>query len=319
MRQHAVITRGGPSKHLTRLRAIVRKHGFLYLLAVPGILYFLVFEYIPMFGIVIAFKDISPYNAVNDIFTGDWVGLQHLRRFFQSYYFWNILGNTLIISGLKLLFGFPAPIILALLLNEVRNNRFKRIVQTISYMPHFLSIVVVTSLITNLLSPSSGPINGLIQEFGGQPVSFLTNPSHFRSILVVADVWQHVGWGTILYLAAIANVPQEFYESAVIDGANRWQQARFITVPSISFVIVILLIFSIGSLLNAGFEQILLLYSPSVYSVADIIDTHVYREGLINLQYSYAAAVGLFKSILALLLLLAANKLAHKFGQPGIW
>jgi len=299
--------------------ARIRTHAFFYFLVLPGVLYFLIFHYIPMFGIVIAFKDISPYDAINDIFYGEWVGFRQFRRFFNSYYFWNILGNTLIISGLKLLWGFPAPIILALLMNEVRHTRFKRVVQSISYMPHFLSMVVVAGLITNLLSTSVGPVNGLIRELGGQPISFLTRPEYFRSILVGSHVWQTVGWGTILYLAAMANIPPELYEAAAMDGANRWQQARYITLPSITFVIILLLIFAIGGLLNAGFEQILLLYSPSVYSVADIIDTYVYREGLIGQEYSYAAAVGLFKSVVALLLLLGANRLAKKLGQPGIW
>lgn len=297
----------------------LRKYGFLYLLALPGILYFLIFHYVPMFGIVIAFKNISPYNAMQDIFTGPWVGFTHFKRFFDSYYFWDILTNTLSISGLKLLVGFPAPIILALLLTEVRNERFKRFVQTVSYMPHFLSVVVVVSLVTNLLSTSTGPVNGLIKATGGQPISFLTDPNTFVSILVSADVWQNVGWGTILYLAAIAGISPELLEAATMDGANRWQRVRHVTLPSISFAIVILFIFAVGNLLNAGFEQILLLYSPSVYSVADIIDTYVYREGLLGQQYSFAAAVGLFKSAFALFLLLGANALARRLGQTGIW
>jgi len=299
--------------------ARVRKYSFLYLLALPGILYFLIFHYLPMLGIVIAFKDISPYNAVHDVFNGDWVGFKQFERFFSSYFFWNVLGNTMAISGLKLLWGFPTPIILALLINEVRHTRFKRIVQTISYMPYFLSIVVVAGLITNLLSTSVGPINGLISELGGTPISFLTRPDYFRSILVTSHVWQTAGWGTILYLAAMSNISPDLYEAAALDGANRWQQARFITLPSITFVIIILLIFAVGNLLNAGFEQILLLYSPGVYSVADIIDTYVYRVGLIGQEYSFAAAVGLFKSMLALVLLLAANYVAKLLGETGIW
>ena len=302
-----------------RWKRILQRYGFIYLLAIPGVLYFLIFDYVPMLGIVIAFKDISPYNAFNDIFTGPWVGLRHFKTFIGSYYFSNVVSNTLIISGLKLAVSFPATILLALLLNEVRHARFKAVVQTISYMPHFLSMVVVASLVTNLLSVSTGPINGAISALGGQPQSFLTNPEYFRGILVATDLWQGIGWGTILYLAAIANLPQEHYEAAVIDGANRFQQARYVTLPGIAFVIVILFIFAVGSLLNAGFEQILLLYSPSVYSVGDIIDTYVYREGLIGQQYSYAAAVNLFKSGIALMLLLMANALARRFGQTGIW
>ncbi|MFN8475728.1 MAG: ABC transporter permease subunit [Anaerolineae bacterium] len=304
---------------LQRTRIVFRKYGFYYLLALPGLLYFLVFHYLPMMGIVIAFKDISPYDAVHDILYGEWVGFTNFTRFFNSIYFWNVLSNTLIISGLKLLFAFPASLVLALLINEVRHTPFKRVVQTISYMPHFLSIVVVAGLITNLFSTSQGPINGLIREMGQQPISFLTHPEYFRQILVAGHVWQTVGWGTILYLAAMANVPQELYEAAAIDGANRFQQIIYITLPSIAFVIVILFLFAVGNLLNAGFEQILLLYSPAVYSVADIIDTYVYRQGLLSLDYSYAAAVNLFKSGIAMVLLLGANQLARKLGQPGLW
>ncbi len=303
----------------TRLRSSIRKHAFFYALALPGLLYFLIFHYIPMLGVVIAFKDISPYDAVHDILYGEWVGFVNFQRFFNSIYFWNVLTNTLVISGLKLLFAFPSSIVLALLLNEVRHTGFKRVVQTISYMPHFLSMVVVTGLVTNLLSTSVGPVNGLIKALGYQPTSFLTHPDFFRQILVSTHVWQTVGWGTILYLAAMANIPQELYEAAAIDGANRFQQIRYITLPSIAFVIVILFIFAVGNMLNAGFEQILLLYSPSVYSVADIIDTYVFRQGLISLDYSYAAAVNLFKAILAMFLLLSANKLAQKLGEPGLW
>lgn len=297
----------------------VYKYRFYYLLAVPGIVFFLVFRYLPMYGVIIAFKDINPFSGLDGVLHEPFVGLKHFRNFLSSYFFWNIMGNTLIISGLKLLWGFPAPIILALLINEVRHMPFKRVVQTISYLPHFLSTVVVVGLLMMMVSVDGGLFNQAIRWFGGQPVAFLTQPRYFRSILVTMSLWQGVGWGSILYLAAMANINPELYEAAMIDGANKWQQIRHITLPSISYVIVILLIFRIGGLLNAGFEQILLLYSPSVYSVADIIDTYVYRAGLQSLRYSYATAVGLFKSILAMILLLGANKIAHVLGQPGIW
>ena len=297
----------------------LRLHWFIYLLLLPGLLYFIVFHYVPMFGVVIAFKDVSPFDGVAGIFTGDWVGLANFQRFYNSVYFWNVLGNTISISGMKLLFAFPSSLALALMLNEVRSAWFKRTIQTISYMPYFLSIVVVTGLIVNLLSTTSGPVNALIRSTGNQSISFLTLPEYFRTVLVSAHVWQTIGWGTILYLAAMANIPPEWYEAAAIDGASRLQQIRHITLPSIAFVIVILLIFAIGNLLNAGFEQILLLYSPSVYRVSDIIDTYVYREGLIALQYSFASAVNLVKSVLAAVLLLGANLLAKRMGQVGIW
>jgi putative aldouronate transport system permease protein len=297
----------------------INKNRFYYLLFAPVLVYFFIFKYLPMFGLIIAFKDISPFAGLQGILTEPFVGLKHFRNFFNSYFFWNIMGNTLAISLWKTLWGFPAPIILALLINEVRNTAFKRTVQTISYLPHFLSMVIVAGLVYTVLGVQGGLVNQLVRSFGGEPQNFLGDPKYFRSILVTTTVWQTVGWGSILYLAAMANLNPELYEAAMIDGANKWQQIWAVTLPGISYVIVILLIFRIGELLDAGFEQVLLLYSPSVYQVADIIDTYVYRSGLLNLKYSFATAVGLFKSVVALVLLLSANKIAHKLGHTGIW
>ncbi len=304
---------------LTRTLKAVRKNSFYYLMALPGILYFLVFHYVPMFGIIIAFKDVTPFSSVDEILAGPWVGFAHFQEFFQTYFFWNVLENTLIISALKLIVGFPAPIILALLINDVRHILFKRTVQTISYLPHFLSMVIVAGLVISLLSPEGGLVNQLVVLFGGKPHPFLGDPRYFRAILVGTSLWQDVGWGSILYLAAMVNIDPQLYEAAMIDGANKWQQAWAVTLPGIRLVIVILLIFAIGGILNAGFEQVLLLYSPPVYSVGDIIDTYVYRRGLLEMQYSFATAVGLFKSVLAMLLLLGANWAAHRLGEEGIW
>jgi putative aldouronate transport system permease protein len=298
---------------------VINKNKFYYLMALPGLLYFLVFHYLPMFGIIVAFKDITPFSGLDGILHEPFVGFIHFKHWIQSYYFTNVMGNTLVISGLKLLFGFPTPIILALLINEVRNTKFKRTVQTISYMPHFLSAVVVSGLVMNLLSSQGGLVNQAVVGLGGTSHAYLTDPRYFRAILVSSHVWQHVGWGTILYLAAMSGIDPQLYEAAMIDGANKLQQIRHITLPGITFVIVILLIFAIGGLLNAGFEQILLLYSPAVYSVSDIIDTYVYRSGLLSMQYSFATAVGVFKSILAMTLLLGANWIARRLGQTGIW
>ncbi len=295
------------------------KWRFYYLLATPGILYFLIFHYIPMAGIVIAFKDISPFGGVQGIIDGPWVGLKHFERFFNSFFFWNVMENTLAISGLKVLFGFPAPIIFALMLNEVMRTNFKRVVQTISYLPHFISWVVVTGLITALMATNGGMITEFLNSITGEQWSFIANPQHFRGILVSSHVWKSIGWSSIIYLAAMSGIDPHLYEAAAIDGANRFQMARRITVPSISFVIVILFIFEIGNILDAGFEQILLLYSPAVYSVSDIIDTYVYREGLLDLKYSFAAAVGLFKAIISFFMIIGANTLARRLGQPGIW
>ena len=312
-------TRKGSRQNVVTLLKAIYKNRFYYLLALPGLLYFLIFHYLPMFGIIVAFKDITPFSGLDGILNEPFVGLVHFRNWIRSYYFTNVMGNTLIISGLKLLVGFPAPIILALLINEVRSTWFKRGVQTISYMPHFLSVVVVSGMVMNLLSSQGGLINQVVVALGGTSHAYLTDPGYFRSILVSSHVWQHVGWGTILYLAAMSGIDPQLYEAAMIDGANKWQQIRHITLPGITFVIVILFIFAIGGLLNAGFEQILLLYSPSVYSVSDIIDTYVYRSGLLGMQYSFATAVGVFKSILAMILLLGANWVARRLGQTGIW
>jgi putative aldouronate transport system permease protein len=309
----------GTRYNLAGLLKAINKNKFYYLLALPGLLYFLIFHYLPMLGIIVAFKDITPFSGLDGILHEPFVGLIHFKHWIQSYYFVNVMGNTLIISGLKLLVGFPAPIILALLINEVRTTWFKRGVQTISYMPHFLSVVVVSGLVMNLLSSQGGLVNQAVVALGGKSHAYLTDPAYFRSILVSSHVWQHVGWGTILYLAAMSGIDPQLYEAAMIDGANKWQQIRHITLPGIAFVIVILFIFAVGGLLNAGFEQILLLYSPSVYSVSDIIDTYVYRSGLLGMQYSFATAVGVFKSILAMILLLGANWFARRLGQTGIW
>jgi len=311
---------GPSSARFSRFKRAIRRYSFFYLMALPGLLYFLIFEYGPMvLGFMIAFKDISPFDGIEGILAKPFVGFENFQRFFDSYYFWNVMSNTLIISGMKLVIGFPAPIILALLINEVRVGWFRRSIQTISYMPHFLSMVIVAGLVMSMLTTEGGLVNQVVRWLGGEPHAYLTDPDFFRWILVGTDLWQTVGWGTILYLAAMSGVDPQLYEAAIVDGANKWRQIRDITLPSIAFVIVLLLIFRVGALLNAGFEQILLLYSPSVYSVADIIDTYVYRSGLLNMEYSFAAAVGLYKSVLALVLLLGANWVARRFGQTGLW
>lgn len=298
----------------------VKRDRFLYLLAAPSLLYFVVFHYIPMAGIIIAFMDYDPFMGVEAMFDfSNWVGFKHFQNFFNSIFFWNVMRNTLVISLYKLMWSFPIPILLALLINEVRHNWFKRSVQTISYLPHFFSIVVVAGIVKAMLTTQGGLVNQLVVFLGGEPKAFLTDPNLFRGILVTTTVWQTAGWSSIIYLAAMATINPELYEAATVDGANRFQRMLYITVPSISFAIVITLIFAIGGLLNAGFEQILLLYSPAVYEVADIIDTYVYRVGLLGRQYSFGAAIGLFKSVLALLLMVIANQIARRLGQPGLW
>ena len=270
------------------LLTTLRKYHLYYVLALPGLLYFLIFHYLPIYGIVIAFKDISPFSSVADVITKPFVGFKWFKQLFESFYFWQIMRNTVWISFLKLVWVFPAPIVLA-------------------------------GIVMSLLTTEGGLINQIIALFGGPPTMFLGDPHKFRGILVVTTLWQEVGWGTILYLAAISNIDPQLYEASVIDGAGKWRQTMHITLPSITFVIVILLIFRVGGLLNAGFEQILLLYSPPVYEVADILDTYVYRSGIISLKYSFATAVGLFKALLAAVLLLGSNVVAKRLGHTGIW
>ncbi|MBO9599085.1 MAG: sugar ABC transporter permease [Cohnella sp.] len=297
----------------------MRSHQLYYLLILPGLLYFIVFHYAPMYGVIIAFKDISPFDGLAGMLSSRWVGFQHFRTFFDSYYFWDIIGNTLTISFYRLLFGFPAPILLALLMNEVTHTYFKRVVQTISYLPHFISMVVLAGLTTTLLSVDSGIVNSVLGKLGFEPIFFLADAKYFRSVLVVSGIWKEIGWGSIIYLAAIAGVDQQLYEAAKVDGASRLRQMWHITLPGIRPIAIILLILQIGHVMDAGFEQIFLLYSPPVYQVSDIIDTYVYREGLVDVKYSFASAVGLFKAVIALVLVAGANMLAKRFGQDGIW
>jgi putative aldouronate transport system permease protein len=306
-------------KSKSRFLSTLINNRFYYFLALPGLLFFFVFSYIPMGGIIIAFKDISPFSGLDGIINEPFIGFGWFTKFFNSFYFWQIMRNTVWISFLKLAWTFPAPIILALLLNEVRNNSFRRVIQTISYLPHFLSMVVVAGMVMSLLTTEGGLVNQIIVFLGGESRLFLGEPKSFRTILVATSLWQGVGWGSILYLAAITGIDMELYEAAIIDGAGRLAQTWYITLPGITHVIVILLIFSVGGLLNAGFEQILLLYSPPVYEVADIIDTYVYRSGIQGMQYSFATAVSLFKAFLAAGLLLGTNFIAKKAGHTGIW
>ncbi|MBO9609120.1 MAG: sugar ABC transporter permease [Paenibacillaceae bacterium] len=303
----------------SRQAALARKQRLYYVLIAPGLLFILIFHYIPIYGITIAFKDIAPFDGLNGILHAKWVGFKHFEQFIHSYYFWDIFGNTLAISGYRLLFGFPAPIVLALLINEVRHIAFQRIVQTVSYLPHFISMVVLAGLTTVMFALDGGMVNTLLHLVGVKPIYFLGDIHYFRSVLVSTGIWKEVGWGTIVYLAAIAGIDPTLYEAAVVDGAGRFRRMWHITLPGMMFVVVIMFIFASGNLLNAGFEQIFLLYSTPVYQVADIIDTYVYRKGLVEMQYSFATAVNLFKSGLAMVLLLGTNYAAKKMNHDGIW
>jgi len=314
-------------QHLTSRGTVIRrrrtakeiwKNRHYYILLLPALLFFIFFHYVPMAGIILAFKDFSYSNG---ILGSEWVGLEHFRRLFESASFYEVLSNTLIISFYRIAFVFVSPIIFALLLNELRNAKFKRFVQTLSYLPHFISWVVLGGIIMELLSPTRGIVNYFIKLFGFEPIYFLSSNDHFRSVLIASDIWQSVGWGSIIYLAAIAGINPDQYESASIDGATRWQKVLKITIPSILPTIVILFIFQLGGIMHAGFDQIFNLYNPSVYKVADIIDTYVYRVGLVNLDYDYTAAVGLFKNVIGFILVVLANVVTGRIreGEYRLW
>ncbi len=292
------------------------KNRALYLMIVPGLLFFVIFKYIPMGGLVIAFQDYQPYNG---IMNSDWVGLKHFDRLFNDPDFFMILGNTLLLFFLNLAFYFPVPILLALMLNEVRIAAFKRIVQTVVYIPHFMSWVIIVSISFVMLSMDRGIINELLVMVGLEKINFLMSTEWFRPMYILQIIWREAGWGTIIYLAAMAAIDPGLYEAARIDGASRLRQIWHITLPSIRSVIVVLLILKIGDVLELGFEHIYLLLNSMNREVAEIFDTYVYTAGLRQGQFSYSAAVGFFKSIVGLLLVMGANYLSKKAGEEGIY
>lgn len=297
----------------------LKRDKFFYILIALPILYYIVYKYLPMIGIVIAFQDYKPFLGIEGIFKADWVGLKHFTRFFSSIYCGRLIRNTFLISFYSLIFAFPAAIILALLLNEVRCRKFKRTVQTISYLPHFLSAVIVCGMVRQLLTVDGGLVNMLITAFGGEPIYFLGSTQYYRTYYVASGIWQSIGWNSIVYLAAMGNIDTSLYEAAELDGAGILKKMYHVTLPALLPIISIMLIFQVGSLLNVGHEKTLLLYSPLNYEVSDIISTYVYREGLVGMQYSYTAAVGLFTSVINMVLVLASNWAAKKMGQEGVW
>nr|WP_245987694.1 ABC transporter permease subunit [Cohnella lupini] len=295
---------------------LIRGNLGLYALLVPGLLFLLLFKYAPMYGIIIAFQD---FNIFAGVAASDWVGLAQFEKLIHSDEFLQVLANTLLISLYKIVILFPIPIVLALLLNEVRKMLFKRTIQTIIYLPHFLSWVIISGLFLNILSPSGGIVNEVIRSLGGQPISFMTDNDLFRSIVVFTAGWKEIGWNAIVFIAAIAGIEQEQYEAASIDGAGRIKQMISITLPGILPIIMLMLILRIGSLLDAGTEQILTMYNPLVYENGDVIGTYVYRMGLGQQDYSFSTAVGLFNSAVGFLLIVIGNSLSRKFLQRSIW
>ncbi len=291
------------------------KNKVLYIMLSPIILYFIIFSYIPMIGLLMAFQDFNPSKG---ILGSQFVGLKHFLDFFNDVYFFRLIRNTFLISFYDMLFGFPAPIIFALLLNEVRNKYFKKSIQTISYMPYFISMVVVVGLIVDFTG-SNGIVSQIVSFFGGEKMNWLAKPEYFRTIIVTSNIWQSLGFSSIIYLSALAGVDQELYEAACLDGAGRWKQVWHITLPGISPTIVTLLILRIGSLMNVGFEKIILLYSPLTYETADVISSYVYRKGLLEFNYSFATAVGLFNSLMNLALIVFANKMSRKYTEISLF
>lgn len=282
---------------------------------VPVLAYYLVFHYAPMYGALIAFKEYTPNKG---ILGSAWVGFQHFNDFFSSYYFWRILKNTVIISLYSLCFEFPAPIILAILINELSNKRFQRFVQTVTYMPYFISLIVIVGMIKDFTN-NGGLINNFLTYFGVNDTAMLQKPELFRTIYILSEIWQKIGWESIIYLAALMGIDQEQYEAAKMDGANRIKQIWHITLPGILPTIAIMFILRMGNLLNVGFEKIILLYNPSTYETADVISSFVYRKGLIEFGWSYSSAVGLFNSVINLALLIAANKISKKISENSLW
>jgi putative aldouronate transport system permease protein len=291
------------------------KRKLIYFMLLPVVAFYVVFHYWPMYGAIIAFKSFSPARG---ILGSEWAGLQNFQDFFRSYYFFRVLRNTFLISIYELIFGFPAPILLALLLNELRLKMYKRVVQTVTYLPHFISLMVICGIVTDFLS-KDGVINDVIVFFGGSRESYLLLPQWFRTIFVSTSIWQHVGWGSIIYLAALSGIDQQLYEAARMDGAGRFRQIWHITIPGIAPTIMILLILQIGHMMNVGFEKIILLYNSNTYETADVISSFVYRKGLLEMNYSYSAAVGLFNSLINFALLILANWLSKMAKQTSLW
>lgn len=292
------------------------KHKYMYLMLVPAIVYYVIFCYVPMYGASIAFKD---FNPMQGIMKSPWVGFDVFEQLFGMSKFYSVFWNTIRISLIRLIFGFPFPIIVALMLNELRWNRVKRVIQTAIYIPNFISWVVLGGIMTSLLSMDSGIVNGIIKMLGFQPIGFLTDERYFVPTMVVSMIWKTFGWNTIIYLAAMTGIDPQLYEAATVDGANRWQRLLHITLPCIRSTIIVVLITRIGSLMQAGFEQIFVLYHPGVYGTADIIDTYVYRMGLQEGKFELASAVGLFKSVVNFILVIIANKTARMMGEEGIY
>ena len=310
--------RARPADVNARLLA-VRKHllrdRYLLLLFLPPLLFYLTFHYGPMFGVIIAFKK---FNAVKGILGSEWVGMHYFERLVSDPFFWRAVRNTVLLNIYSLIWSFPAPIILALALNEVRNGRFKRVTQTVIYLPHFISTVVVCGIIVNVLA-SDGIVNAVLSAFGGETIPFMVEPRWFRPMYISSGMWQNAGWGSIIFMAALAGINPELYEAAIVDGASRWEQMRHVSIPGIRPAVLIVLILGMGDIMEVGFEKAFLLQSGSTYDTSDVISTYVYRVGLVGADFSYATAVNLFQSAIGLLFVWTANYLSRRLSETSLW
>lgn len=294
----------------------VKRNYELYLFLLPILLVYLVFKYYPMYGVQIAFKDFSPSQG---IWGSEWVGFKHFIDFFDSYNFWTIISNTLTLSFLSLVFGFPAPVIIAILLNQMLGKRYKKFIQTVIYAPHFISTVVLVGMLNVFLSPNSGIVNHLITLFGGEPILFMANEGWFRPLYILSGIWQETGFSTIIYLAALAVVNPELHEAAIMDGASKWKRVWYVDIPGILPTIVILLILALGNIMSIGFEKAFLMQSDLNYATSNIIPTYVYELGIQKAQYSFSTAVGLFNSVINIILIVTVNRVARKLTETSLW
>lgn len=303
--------------HQKPLSARMWRYRYVYLMLLPALVWFVIFKYIPLYGITLAFKD---YQYDKGIFGSPWVGFRYFKQFFNYFEFWTLIKNTIVISSMKLVIGFPVPIIFAIMLNEVRSTKYKRVLQTVSYLPHFVSWVVVLSLFTTLFSPNDGLVNELLGKwFGMEPIYFLGESKYFHAIVVGTSIWKEVGWNSIIYLAAITSIDVQLYEAAYLDGANKRQSMWHITIPGILPTIGIILLMNISSLVAAGFDQIYLFQTPGTLDVSEVLDTYVVKTGIEQGFFSYATAIGFFQSLVALLLMVTANTISKKVSDVSLW
>lgn len=303
------------SFYKTAARDLLRNR-WLYILFAPVLIWYIVFAYWPMYGLVIAFKD---YNIVKGMAASEWVGFKNYESFFHDPYFYRLLRNTILLNVYGLVFGFPVPIVLALLFNEVRKAAFKRITQTITYLPYFISAVVVCGLVIQFLSPSTGVVNAILNKLGLESIYFMQDPAYFRTVYVTMSIWQSAGFSAIIYMAALAGISPELYEAARIDGAGRWKQLVYITFPALVPTAIMLVILNMGGMLQSDYEKIILLANPTVYETADVLNTYVYRKGLLETNFSYATAVGLFQGIVGFVLVVTANKISRRVSETSLW